>query len=60
MASIFVVALDLQVSLRHVQQVVHSSRYLQRICLQTPTSISKSGYLGDWGEWEILSEDSQQ
>ena len=24
------------------------------------TSISKSGYLGDWGEWEILSEDSQQ
>jgi len=24
------------------------------------TSISKSGYLGDWGEWEILNEDSQQ
>lgn len=21
------------------------------------TSISKSGYLGDWGEWEIVSED---
>lgn len=20
------------------------------------TSISKSGYLGDWGEWEILNE----
>lgn len=24
------------------------------------TSISKSGYLGDWGEWEILNEDSQK
>ncbi|MFV5365466.1 hypothetical protein [Acinetobacter oleivorans] len=22
------------------------------------TSISKSGYLGDWGEWEIVSEDN--
>ncbi|MBJ6351072.1 MULTISPECIES: hypothetical protein [unclassified Acinetobacter] len=21
------------------------------------TNISKSGYLGDWGEWEIVSED---
>ncbi|WP_284086962.1 hypothetical protein [Acinetobacter pittii] len=24
------------------------------------TSISKSGYLGDWGEWEILNEDIQE
>ncbi|WP_368662097.1 hypothetical protein [Acinetobacter nosocomialis] len=24
------------------------------------TSFSKSGYLGDWGEWEILNEDIQE